>query len=403
MKNKGIITTLLACLLLCAVTFLCMQSNKENNEAVKSNATVDEKNSLILQDKEIKGVWVSYISLSMESSDNSQEAFESKFSKIISDCKYGGFNTLIVQVRPFGDALYESDIFPSSHIISGEQGKEIGYDPLEIMVEMCHQNKLDIHAWINPYRIKTDKTLKTLSKDNPYTKDNSLGVKWDNGIYYNPANTKARELIVEGVKEIVENYEVDGIQFDDYFYPTQDEDFDKSDYQSYVKNLKDSSKALSLDDWRKQNVNLLISDVYKAVHKTNDNVVFGISPQGNLNNNEKLYADVKTWVTIEGYIDYICPQIYFSLDNPALTFEESLTQWLELKGHKNLKMYIGLAGYKGGTDADEGTWLDNDDILLQEIEIIREENLDGFMLYSYESLVNDENKEEIENVINYLN
>lgn len=379
-----------------------MQSNKQNNAVKEATATVDENTVTKKQNREMKGVWVSFLSLDIENTDMTQNDFKNKFESIVKKTVQGGFNTLIVQVRPFGDALYKSKIFPSSHIVTGEQGKSLSYDPLQIMVDMCHKNDLEIHAWVNPYRIKTEKTPKTLSDDNPYVKDKSLGVEWDNAIYYKPSSPEAQKLIVDGVREIVTNYDVDGVQFDDYFYPTEDKKFDEEDYKSYVDNLKNSDSALSLEKWRMQNVNMLVSEVYRVVHKCGKDVVFGISPQGNLKNNDKLYADVNTWCTVDGYIDYICPQIYFSLDNPALTFEDSLKEWLSIKKHSSLKLYAGLAGYKGGTDADEGTWLDNNDILKQELEIIKEKKLDGFMLYSYESLISDENKEEIENVIKYI-
>ena len=151
------------------------------------------------------------------------------------------------------------------------------------------------------------------------------------------------------------------------------------------------------------NVNKLLKSVYKAVHMTKSNAVFGVSPQGNMSNNSGLFADVKRWCSERGYIDYICPQIYFSLDNPALTFEDAFDDWLKTEKHNDLKLYIGLSGYKAGTDADGGTWLDNDDILKTEIEILRKEGCGGFILYSYDSLNEPDNSNEIKNVINYIN
>ena len=149
-------------------------------------------------------------------------------------------------------------------------------------------------------------------------------------------------------------------------------------------------------------MNTLIKEVYQAVHNTRSDAVFGISPQGNINNNDALGADVRKWCKEDGYIDYICPQIYFSLDNPALGFEDCLDQWKSIKKHSGLRFYTGLAGYKAGSDADDGTWLDNDDILLTEVKICKESGADGFMLYSYDSLFNDESTEEVRNVMNYL-
>ena len=146
----------------------------------------------------------------------------------------------------------------------------------------------------------------------------------------------------------------------------------------------------------------MVKAAYQAAHEADDSILFGISPQGNVDNNKELYADVATWCAKEGYIDYICPQIYFSLDNPALTFEDSLREWLKLKKHQGLQLYVGLSGYKAGTDADDGTWLDNNDILKTEIGILRKAKADGFVLFSYDSFHNDDNAAEIENVFRYL-
>ena len=349
---------------------------------------------------EMKGVWVSYITLDMQNTDKSEDAFITKINSIIKNSKDKGFNTLIVQVRPYCDALYNSAYYPWSHILTGNQGKSPEYDPLEIICKLCHQNSMYVHAWINPYRIASENAPKTLAEDNPYVKDNSIGFVHNNCIYLDPSNEKAQKLIINGIKEIVTNYDVDGIQFDDYFYPENCDDFDDVIYNKY----KDKSdKPLTKEEWRVQNVNNLIKKVYDTIHKNNDNIIFGISPQGNIDNNFILGADVKTWLKHKGYVDYIAPQIYFSLDNPALGFEDCLREWLSISKHDELLFYVGLAGYKAGSNEDSGTWLDNDDILKSQIEIIKENKLNGFMLYSYESLISEQSKEEIKNVANYVN
>ena len=371
-----------------------MAVGKSNREVKTVNtSTYDEAVS------DIKGIWVSYITLDMQNSNKTEEAFTEKIEDIIKTAKESGFNTLVFQVRPFCDALYKSSYYPWSHTLTGTQGENPNYDPLQIMCDLCHQNNINIHAWINPYRISSSETPSELSSDHPYSKDPAIGFEHNGNVYLDPSNEKAIKLIVNGVTEIVKQYDVDGIQFDDYFYPENSDTVDDEVYQIYADN---TDNPLSKEKWRAENVNTMIQKVYQAVHKYSDDVVFGISPQGNISNNMALGADVKKWCENEGYIDYICPQIYFSLDNPALTFEESLEQWLEIKSHKNLRLYIGLAGYKGGTDEDEGTWLDNDDILKNEIEICQEKGTDGIILYSFESFSNEENEAEIQNVVNHL-
>lgn len=377
------------------------QNDINNIAALSSKATADTPES----DEVMRGVWVSYMELSMDNeSSKTQKAFEDKFTEIAQKCRESGFNTLIVQVRPFCDALYKSSYFPWSHILTGTQGENPQYDALQIMCDICKENNLKIHAWINPYRVSSNETPKKLSGNNPYIKNSEIGIKTDNGIFLDPSNETAQQLICDGVKEIAENYDVDGIQFDDYFYPTEDESFDKKQYEAYIEKYG-KENSMSLDNWRMQNVNTLICKVYRTIKSVDSSVEFGISPQGNIGNNDGLYADVKSWCTCKGFADYICPQIYFSLENPALTFEDCLDSWTSLDFDENVKLYVGLGGYKAGNgEYDEETWLLSDSILADEYDILRNnKSVRGFMLYSYNSLEDDTAKKEINNLINALN
>ena len=391
---------------ICISSFTREKPPKKKNDinniaALSSKATADTPES----DEEMRGVWVSYMELSMENeSSKTQKAFEDKFTEIAQKCRESGFNTLIVQVRPFCDALYKSSYFPWSHILTGTQGENPQYDALQIMCDICKENNLKIHAWINPYRVSSNETPKKLSDNNPYTKNSEIGIKTDNGIFLDPSNETAQQLISDGVKEIAENYDVDGIQFDDYFYPTEDESFDKKQYEAYIKKYG-KENSMSLDNWRMQNVNTLICKVYRTIKSVDSSVEFGISPQGNIGNNDGLYADVKSWCTCKGFADYICPQIYFSLENPALTFEDCLDSWTSLDFDENVKLYVGLGGYKAGNgEYDEETWLLSDSILADEYDILRNnKSVRGFMLYSYSCLEDDTAKKEINNLINALN
>lgn len=410
MKNKKIVPIIVSVIamltVICISSFTREKPQKKQNDinniaALSSKATADTLES----DEEMRGVWVSYMELSMENeSSKTQKAFEDKFNEIAQKCRDSGFNTLIVQVRPFCDALYKSSYFPWSHILTGTQGENPQYDALQIMCDICKENNLKIHAWINPYRISSNETPKKPSDNNPYIKNSEIGIKTDNGIFLDPSNETAQQLICDGIKEIAENYDVDGIQFDDYFYPTKDEDFDKKQYSAYVDKYG-SENSMSLENWRIQNVNTLICKAYRTIKGVNSSIEFGISPQGNITNNDGLYADVKSWCTCKGFADYICPQIYFSLENPALTFEDCLNSWTALDFDENVKLYVGLGGYKAGKgEYDEETWLLSDSILADEYDILRNnKSVSGFMLYSYNSLEDDTAKKEINNLINALN
>lgn len=402
MKNKKIvpiIVSLIAMLsVICISSFTREKPPKKQNDinniaALSSKATADTTES----DEEMRGVWVSYMELSMENeSSKTQKAFEDKFTEIAQKCRESGFNTLIVQVRPFCDALYKSSYFPWSHILTGTQGENPQYDALQIMCDICKENNLKIHAWINPYRVSSNETPKKLSDNNPYIKNSEIGIKTDNGIFLDPSNETAQQLISDGVKEIAENYDVDGIQFDDYFYPTEDESFDKKQYEAYIEKYG-KENSMSLDNWRMQNVNTLICKVYRTIKSVDSSVEFGISPQGNIGNNDGLYADVKSWCTCKGFADYICPQIYFSLENPALTFEDCLDSWTSLDFDENVKLYVGLGGYKASNgEYDEKTWLLSDSILADEYDILRNnKSVRGFMLYSYSCLEDDTAKKRL--------
>lgn len=410
MKNKKIVPIIVSVIamltVICISSFTSEKPPKKQNDinniaALSSKATADTPES----DEEMRGVWVSYMELSMENeSSKTQKAFEDKFTEIAQKCRESGFNTLIVQVRPFCDALYKSSYFPWSHILTGTQGENPQYDALQIMCDICKENNLKIHAWINPYRVSSNETPKKLSDNNPYIKNSEIGIKTDNGIFLDPSNETAQQLVCDGVKEIAENYDVDGIQFDDYFYPTEDESFDKKQYEAYIEKYG-KENSMSLDNWRMQNVNTLICKVYRTIKSVDSSVEFGISPQGNIGNNDGLYADVKSWCTCKGFADYICPQIYFSLENPALTFEDCLDSWTSLDFDENVKLYVGLGAYKAGNgEYDEETWLLSDSILADEYDILRNnKSVRGFMLYSYSCLEDDTAKKEINNLINALN
>ncbi len=393
MKNKTpLVISILMLILVVAFTSVKNNSdNKINKKPVKTSSV--EINT------EMRGVWVSFMDLDMADTDRSYKSFKEKFNYIADTAKKKKFNTLVVQVRPYSDALYKSDYYPFSHIISGVQGKDTDYDPLKYMCGYAHKSGLKIHAWINPYRVRSSNELK-LSDDNPYIKDKSLGKEVGDGIYYNPALPKVRELIKNGIKEIINNYDVDGVQFDDYFYPTTEKSFDKAEYEQYKDNA--GNDAMSLKEWRINNVNMLIAECHALIHLKNNNIAFGISPQGNIENDYGMYADIYSWCEKAGYIDYICPQLYYSLKNPALSFENALKKWTDIKYSDSVTLYIGIAGYKTGTDADNGTWNYSDKILQDEVKLVRKNNISGFMFYSFSNLISNKSAKEVSNLVEIL-
>lgn len=307
----------------------------------------DAANIFPYEQVEYRAMWISYLEFTTRDF-STKEKFVADMTKTFEECKSIGLNRVIVQVRPFGDALYESEIFPWSHFISGKQGVDPGYDPLEEMIKIARALDLEIEAWINPYRVSTNSSLPgTLSAKNP-ANDSNLTIKVDGAIYYNPALPQVQEMVVDGVRELVEGYDLDGIHLDDYFYPTTDLSVDISDYEA-------SETTLSHGDWRRENVNTLVKSIYETIKSIDSQVDFGISPQGNNNNNyDHQYSDVKLWLSSPGYVDYITPQLYWGFDYLTTSGRTDyqlpiITEtWLSYPRHEDVDLYIGLAPYRIG-------------------------------------------------------
>lgn len=336
----------------------------------------------------MKAMWISYIDYKL-CDFSSEESFKQSIEKMFKECKDIGLNTVIVHARSFGDAYYKSDIFPYSHIITGTQGKDPGYDPLKIMVDAAHRIGLRIEAWVNPYRVQANGTPNVLSEANPAVTNPELTSIVGEDIYYNPALQQARDLITDGVVEIVKNYDIDGIHFDDYFYPTTDENFDKKEFLEY-------QGTLSLDEWRRENVNILVKQVYKAIKDIKEDVVFGISPQGNNDNNYQMqYSDVCLWLNNEGYVDYIMPQVYWGFDyetksgSDRFSFGKIVDEWDSYTKNEKVKLYMGLGAYRigkgDGSYKESSEWQSGKNIAKM-ISNLKEKNIDGYAIYAYNSL-----------------
>ena len=346
--------------------------------------------------REMRGIWLPYMCLTLSKNEQSETSFRRKVCGILDKCSACGLNTVIMQVRPFSDALYPSEYYPWSHILTGEQGADPGYDPLAIMVQEAHKRNIALHAWINPFRISTGSTPPELSRDNPYIKwknnsvidDENYYFEYENGLYFDPSSRHVRELIINGVRELAENYDIDGIQIDDYFYPAEDDSLDAESYEKYKNTLSDGSMMLSHKEWRKNNINMLICGMYTAAHSAKKDILFGIAPQCNFENDEKMSADIQSWCSLSGYVDYICPQLYVSNEHPVFPFEKLADEWCRVMKNESTLLYFGLGLYKVGTDADSGTWLTGENIIRSQINSLQKRGVNGFILYSYEFIDN---------------
>lgn len=319
-----------------------------------------EKNEVQAGTLGTRGVWVScfeYEKLGLK--DKTENEFRINAGRMFDTIKGSGCNTVYFHVRSYDDAIYPSQVTGWSKYLTSS-GRAPGYNPLRILVDLAHSRGLKLHAWMNPYRVTKKKVL-------------------------DPANVATTDRIVRQVREIVNYYKVDGIHFDDYFYPTNE------------KKYKNVSKAV-----RKKNVNIMVQKVYSTVKAKSKKLKFGISPAGDIAYCEKIGADVKTWLSHSGYVDYIVPQIYWS-DQYLMAGKQTALYSTRLAAWRGINvldkpMYVGLALYKTGNYLKEDPgWKKNSKNIAKQIQLIRSGNTEGYVLFSYTDLVRSGAAKELKN------
>ncbi len=298
----------------------------------------------------VQAVWIATVfNLDFPSTKNDVVSQKNEYIEKLDKLKDVGINTVIVQVRPKADALYRSDINPWSDVLTGEQGKDPGYDPMSFMIEEAHKRGMSFHAWLNPYRITTSGTdTSVLCETHPARLNPDWTMSYNDALYYNPEKEGVKNHIVSTVEEIVKKYDVDAVVFDDYFYP--------SNYPLPDGEGKDGEVANS----RRQHINDMVERVNKVIKNTKSNVMFGISPSGIWKNkisdptgsdtsgNESyysVYADTRTWIK-NGWIDYVSPQIYWETGHKAADYETLVKWWSNEVNGTNVKLYISQGIYR---------------------------------------------------------
>ena len=343
--------------------------------------------------EEYWAVWVSY--LEWQSVDfSSESAFAADVGAMFDNIAAMGANVVLAHVRPFGDALYPSDLYPYSHLCTGTQGRDPGFDPLAVLVQAAHDRGLELEAWVNPYRLQSGGTPATLADTNLANTRPDWVKSVDGGLYLDPADPDVRGYIAAGVGEICQNYDVDGVHFDDYFYPTTAAEFDADDYAAYC----DGGGTLGLEDWRRENVDALVALCYQTAHEYG--VRFGIAPQGDPDSNSRSqYSDTARWLREAGFVDYLMPQLYWGLDykkdgDASHSLTALASQWLALERRGDVALYFGLGAYRigegdGGDRSGPGTeWQSGGALAAQADELARRGG-QGIGLYRYDSLFNN--------------
>lgn len=390
-------------LIICFIFFLGYFLFFNSDTSTNQKKVISKENT-----SEKRAIFISYIELSKYVKNSDIDVSKKNIVQMIKNIDGLGFNMIILQVRSFNDAIYESEIFPWSSTVSTAEGVSPGYDILEYFIKNSHKYNIELHAWINPYRVRTNSDVTTITEGNPAYKYIDTDYLYVNdGIYLNPAKDEVIDLIVSGIEEILKKYDVDGISFDDYFYP--DDNISVNDYNSYIEN----NSYITFSEYKLMRVNEMVEGVHKVCEENKR--VFGISPSGNISNNySDISADVKRWGSSNKYVDYLMPQIYYGFFNEAQAFHNVLQEWENIVVDDSVKLLPALAFYKVGTidkyaKGGINEWVENNDIIMREILLSRNlNNYDGFALYRYDYLFNkelmtDTTMKEIENIKEIMN
>ncbi len=332
-----------------------------------------------------RAVWVSY--LEWQQMDFSTEAaFRTQTEQMLDKVAALGATVVLAQVRPFADALYPSAYFPLSHLCTGQQGQPLGFDPLEIWVTAAHARGLQLEAWVNPYRVQQGQTP-ALCAQSPAVLHPDWVKTTDTGCYFDPANPAVRQYIADALGELCQNYAVDGVHFDDYFYPTTDPAFDADDYAA-------AQTSLTLAQWRTENVNALMQLCRQTVHGFGRR--FGVAPAGDpAQCAATQYSDAALWLRQPGYADYVMPQLYWGLQytkngDTSHSLTRLAAQWAALPRSGEVALYAGLGAYRiGAGDGSDtpGEW-QTGHALADQWRALQGAGILGGGLYRYDSLLN---------------
>ena len=286
-----------------------------------------------------------------------------------------GINAIIFQVRPTADALYYSEYEPASHWLTGKQGDSLSWDPLEWTIREAHLRGMEVHVWLNPYRVNlatTDTSI--LAAEHVFRQHPEWFWEYNKQWYFDPGLDATREWICTIVQDIIERYDVQAIHMDDYFYPYPaggKQIPDSETFAKYPRGFED------IRDWRRDNVNLAIQAISETIHECKDSVEFGISPfgvwrnasvdstgsktQAGITNYDDLYADIRLWIQ-KGWIDYVLPQLYWEIGKKVADYEILAHWWANEVRGTSCKLYIGMAPYRLENASPKTAWDNGNEI-----------------------------------------
>lgn len=301
-----------------------------------------------------------------------------EFIRLIDRLKEVGINAVIVQIRPCADALYDSKLEPWSVYLTGRQGAAPNpyYDPLAFMIEECHKRCIEFHAWFNPYRTIKDTAYNDIDPNHVIKQHPEWLVTYGNQRYFDPGLPQTREHVLRVIKDVVTRYDIDGVHFDDYFYPYKIKGVDFPDSASFAANPRGFAPDQK-EAWRRDNVNLIIRMLHDSIHAAKPYVKFGISPFGIWRNRasdprgsetnggqnyDDLYADILLWMQ-NRWIDYVVPQLYWHIGLKVADYK-TLAGWWS-KNSNGTPLYIGHGYYRVDKKSKTKEWADGKEISRQ--------------------------------------
>lgn len=358
---------------------------------------------------------------------HTESLFRKKAAQTMQNIVDGGFNTVLLQIRPFGDSFYKSQLYPLSYFVTGSYAKqEVKYDAVAIFIEEAHKRGLSIHGWINPMRLMTNTEIQKVTGDWAITDWYShmgdggehseyMFAGTDAGgtyrLYLNPAYEEVRNLIINGVGEILDLYNVDGIFMDDYFYPEEVKNKTDIDAVAYENRTDGSSTVF---EFRCNSVNTLVRGIYSKVKEYGEDIIYGISPNGHISHAYSAEcADIYTWCSNEGYCDIIYPQYYYGMIHGQVSISALMKQWDDVITVPDLKLVPILTLHKAGANDQwainedaRAEWITYSDVLLMSMTYLlvnpyRDIDGIGFFCYQYFYGTESKNADVREEIANY--
>ena len=340
------------------------QNNNGNGSQTKPPATMSGVKPV--SEVGVRGAWISTvfnIDWPSQAASGNEEKQKTEYIALLDKLAQAGINTVFVQVRPSADSIYPSSIVPWSNVLTGTPGKAPGYDPLQFIIDETHKRGMEFHAWFNPFRASTGSDTSKLTNDHVVKAHPEWIVKYGSKSYINPGIPEARQHIIEAVMEVVNNYNIDGVHMDDYFYPSGETKSNRfADDSTFA--MYNSKNISNKGDWRRDNISTFVQQLGQKIHAVKPSVSYGVSPFGVWRNKasdplgsdtkagvsayDSTYADVRAWIKNE-WIDYVIPQVYWSLSRSEVRYDILANWWADQVKGTNVKLYIGHAAYKLGT------------------------------------------------------